>query len=68
MTTGEMYEKNCPTAEELKKLTQGAIQGDAYAQCELGWCYWNGYCVEENESKAFEWLSKAASQGLAEAQ
>lgn len=51
--------------EETKKL---ANQGDAKAQYELGYAYYYGEGVPENEERGIEWLLYSAKQGNADAQ
>jgi TPR repeat protein len=45
-----------------------ADQGDADAQSNLGFMYWNGYGVSKNYAEAVKWYRKAADQGNADAQ
>ena len=55
--------------EWLKEKLFLAEQGDSNAQYELGMCYFTGeYNCQKDNSKAVEWLEKAANQGHAEAQ
>jgi TPR repeat protein len=49
-------------------LAQSANQGYALAQYALGQAYQKGEGVEQNSDTAIEWFSKAASQGVYEAQ
>ena len=51
--------------EEVKIKAQ---QGDAEAQCTLGYCFLEGQYVEENVQKALEWLHKSAKQECSDAQ
>ena len=44
------------------------MQGNAIAQCNLGWCYENGRGVSQDYSEAAKWFSKSAEQGYARAQ
>ena len=44
-----------------------AEQGNAFAQCNLGVAYANGYGVTEDVSEAVKWFRLAAEQGDAEA-
>lgn len=60
-------EKNKMTAE-AKALLQAAEQGDAKAQFQLGYCFFNGHSVEKNEEEAVKWYTKAAEQGFPFAQ
>jgi len=58
--------------EEIERDSQhwkkAAERGDVTAQFNLGWCYRNGYGVEQDNMKAFEWYAKAAARGHADAQ
>ena len=45
-----------------------AVSGDAAAQCNLGWCYYNGQGVPQSYEKAVYWDTKAEEQGDAGAQ
>ena len=47
---------------------KAAEQGNADAQCCLGWCYDRGYAVAKDPLKAVEWYRKAAEQNNAKAQ
>jgi len=49
-------------------LLAKAMQGDATAQSELGFCYFNGYGVTKDKIEAVSWYTKAAEQGHATAQ
>ena len=51
----------------VKWFRKAAEQGDAPAQCRLGWCYEIGEGVETNAAEAVKWYRKAAEQGHAEA-
>jgi TPR repeat protein len=53
--------------EAVKWFTLAAEQGDAKAQCSIGFCYENGYGVEKSFNEAAEWYKKAAAQGDEEA-
>ena len=55
--------------EEAAFVRKAAEQGDAKAQCELGWMYKNGQgSIAQDEEQAVAWWRKAADQGYAEAQ
>ncbi|MBR5412740.1 MAG: sel1 repeat family protein [Fibrobacter sp.] len=55
--------------ESVKWYRKAAEQGNAWAQCDLGHCYYNGnYGVTQDYGKAVEWYRKAAEQGNASAQ
>ncbi len=61
---GEKYR-----AEAMKWYRNAAEQGDAEAQCSLGWMYNNRESVQmRNYTEAEKWYRKAAEQGYAEAQ
>ena len=47
---------------------KSAEQGDADAQNNLGYCYYNGQGVAQDYEKAVEWYRKSAKQGVAVAQ
>ena len=49
-------------------IRQGAEQGDAFAQYELGVCYHKGNGVAKDAIEAVKWWRKAAEKGLAPAQ
>lgn len=54
--------------EALKLVTEAAQGGLDKAQAQLGiWCYKGTGGMAKDESKAFEWFSKAAAQGNADA-
>ena len=60
-----MTEKNTfPIAE----LQQKAAGGDAQAQFDLAYCYACGTDVEQDKEQSLTWLTKAAEQGLVNAQ
>lgn len=42
---------------------QAANLGDVQAQAYIGKCYYDGFCVDMDKSKAFTWFMKAAEQG-----
>lgn len=50
---------------EFEKNLALAEQGDAKAQCKVGFAYNEGKGVEKDLSKAFYWYKKAADQGYA---
>ena len=54
--------------QDFKCTRQEAEQGDADAQCYLGFKYYFGQGVEQNYPEAVKWFRKAAEQGDAEAQ
>jgi len=47
---------------------ESAAQGNARAQCNLGFMYANGHGVLQDHVRAVEWYRKAANQGNARAQ
>ncbi|MBP5419901.1 MAG: SEL1-like repeat protein [Bacteroidales bacterium] len=65
---GEKYYKAQDYKKAVEWYTKAAEQGDARAQCNLGYCYENGRGVEQDYQKAVEWYTKAAEQGYASAQ
>src|SRR4051794_26067145 len=50
------------------KLKELAVQGDAESQNSLGDCHMQGIGVELDLREAMKWYTKAAAQGLADAQ
>ena len=55
-------------AEAVKWYRKAAEQGDARAQCFLGFFYDNGQGVPQDYEEAVKWYRKAAEQGYAKAQ
>jgi TPR repeat protein len=55
-------------AEDINALKAKAEQGDADAQKNLGWMYYDGEGVPEDKAEAAQWYRKAAEQGDADAQ
>lgn len=54
---------------EVDYVQRAAEQGDAVAQCRLGWMYYEGSeDYPKDVAKAVEWYQKAADQGIAYAQ
>lgn len=49
-------------------FTKSAEQGDSYAQCNLGDCYYEGQGVAQDKLKAKMWWERAAVQGDESAQ
>jgi len=47
---------------------EAAKQGDADAQCDLGYCYQEGIGVVKNDYEAIKWYKESARQGNANAQ
>ncbi len=61
----------CINAEAVEKgllYPKAAEQGYADAQCSLGKCYAEGFCVEKDEAEAVKWYRKAAEGGSTMAQ
>jgi TPR repeat protein len=57
------------TLEEIFELTKNSAEaGNAEAQFELGWMYFNGEGVPKNTAKAEKWFRKSAEQENAGAQ
>ena len=56
------------TPEQIKQYQIAAKKGLARAQYNLGVCYYNGYGVPKDYSKAVYWYTKSAEQGDAYAQ
>jgi TPR repeat protein len=67
-TAKEFFGELDSPAMSLAELTKKAGAGDAKAQNELGWEYFNGKGVAQDYSKAAEWFQKAAIQGNAGSQ
>jgi TPR repeat protein len=47
----------------VKWYREAADQGYAFAQYNLGLCYWKGEGVPQDDLEAYVWLSLAAAQG-----
>lgn len=68
-TTGLSKRKNKKTSSKLdysvysKRLVNAAKAGDVEAQCSLGFFYWYGDGVAEDDEKAFYWWNLAAQKG-----
>lgn len=67
-----MSDKDSTKAMELFNqamplLSKQALDGDLYAQYDLGCCYYSGIMVSQNYQEAFQWYNKSAQQGLPEA-
>ena len=54
--------------EAFKWYQKAAMQGDADAQCNLGYKYEYGEGVGKNMEEAFKWYHRAAMQGQTNAQ
>ena len=48
---------------ETAEIRRSAEQGDAWAQCKLGFCYFAGIGVSKNVKEAVRWFGKADEQG-----
>ena len=55
-------------ATALKEFRALAAQGDADAQSALGWMYYEGEGVSQDDAEAVRWYLLAAAQGEADAQ
>jgi len=59
----------CPAfSEDIKTLIKKAEAGDLDAQLNLGYAYYDGQGVPQNNHEAVKWFRKAAEQGNAKAQ
>ena len=54
--------------QEIARLEERALAGDAQAQFDLGKCYASGSGVEADAAAAVYWYAQAAGQGHADAQ
>lgn len=54
--------------EAVKWYREAAEQGNADAQCNLGYCYEIGNGVAKNSQEAVKWYGKSAGQGHTTAQ
>ncbi|KAF9979192.1 hypothetical protein BGZ73_004078 [Actinomortierella ambigua] len=54
--------------QSIANQIKQANQDDAKAQYNLGLAYTSGRGVEQDDAKAFKWITQAANHGLAEAQ
>ena len=55
-------------ATALKHWKPLAMEGDAWAQYEIGWMYYDGQGVIKDSKEAVRWFRRAANQGEARAQ
>lgn len=55
-------------SEAVKWYRKSAEQGNAGAQCNLGYCYANGTGVSQDHVEAVKWYRISAEQGCAVAQ
>lgn len=53
--------------QAMPLLSKQALDGDLYAQYDLGCFYYSGIVVSQNLQEAFQWFNKSAQQGLPEA-
>jgi hypothetical protein len=58
-----VVELNEDDTQEVVLLLQQAEQGDADAQCKIGWRYAHGKGVPEDIVRAYVWLSLAVAKG-----
>ena len=47
----------------LREWIRLAEQGDAAAQFQLGWMYYNGLGIPENVKESVKWYKRAAEKG-----
>jgi TPR repeat protein/ankyrin repeat protein len=70
--TALLYQNGIGTPKDYEKAREwfdkAAAQGNAAAQCSLGYLYYNGQGVRQDYEKARGWFEKAAAQGNADAQ
>ena len=66
--TGEEFYNQGNYTEAVKWYRKAAEQGDAAAQCGLGFSYAIGQGVSQNFTEAVKWFRKSAEQGNADAQ
>lgn len=59
----EFYKKSLADEGEIARIECNALAGYAPSQAQLGLAYMLGESVVQNQSKAVEWLQKAAEQG-----
>ena len=57
-----------PSAQELADLRARADAGEASAQFNLGWMYYLGWGVPQDDAEAAAWYRRSAEQGHADAQ
>lgn len=67
LTGGDVYAAT-DEQEDFNSYMEAAEQGDAEAQFNVGWCYYNNYGVTQDYGEAVKWYRKAAEQGNAAAQ
>ena len=51
------------TTEAVRWYTLSAVQGNATAQNNMGYCCANGLGIETNREDSVSWYQKAAEQG-----
>jgi tetratricopeptide (TPR) repeat protein len=61
----EEIESSSSQATSFQAIVEKAERGDAEAQYNLGWMYFNGEEVTQNDIEAAKWFRKAAKQGHA---
>ena len=62
------YIRNDDYTNAYNDIYSGAKNGNAWAQYSLGWMYYEGKGVIQNDKQAVIWYRKAAQQGLYQAQ
>ena len=67
-SAGNNYYRKGDYSKAIELLKKSAEQGYAKAQNHLGFMYYSGQGVNQDNSKALEWFKKAAEQGLTAAQ
>lgn len=65
---GDVYYEQEDYGQAMECYRKAAEEGDADAQCDLGYCYKIGDGVKKDPKKAVEWFTKSAEQGNARAQ
>jgi TPR repeat protein len=65
---GDAYYHTKNYSKAAEWYFKSAQQGDALAQCNLAFMYFNGYGVAKDYPKALQWYTKAAEQGNADGQ
>jgi len=63
-----LYTNNKDYKEAVHWLQFAADQGHIKAQCDLGYCYYDGHGVSTDYERAIFWLRQAANRGDARAQ
>ena len=68
LVMGNQFYNEKNYAKAFEYYTKAANQGNAQAQCNLGFCYDKGQGVAQSYTEAVKWYRKAADQGFARAQ